>query len=139
MRRRGRECALQVLYQLDMNKELISDVKSELIDEALSRYWESFETVDLEERVFAERLVRGVARELCAIDEAIAKVSQHWRVGRMDKVDKNLIRLATFEILHCPDIPRLASINEAIEIAKRFSGKDSAAFVNGVLDQLTDS
>jgi len=136
MRRRGRECALQILYQMDLNRELDAQVADERIDKALAHYWSSFESVVDEERAFAERLVRGVAKDLASVDEAIAKVSHHWRVGRMEKVDKALIRLAAYEILRCPDIPRAASINEAIEIAKRFSGKDSAAFINGVLDQL---
>jgi transcription antitermination protein NusB len=136
MRRRGRECALQILYQMDLNKELAPAAPEEHLAKAFFNYWTSFEPVAEEDRVFAERLVRGVVRELDAVDQAIANVSQHWRVGRMDKVDKNLIRLAAYEILRCPDIPRLASINEAIEIAKRFSGKESAAFINGILDQI---
>jgi transcription antitermination protein NusB len=140
MRRRGRECALQILYQLDIGKELdggaITDAR---LTEALAHFWASFEAVPDAEREFAERLVRGVVREVHALDEAIRKVSQNWRVDRMEKVDKSLLRLGAYEILRCPDIPRAASINEAIEIAKRFSGKESAAFVNGVLDQLAKS
>ncbi len=135
MRRRGRECALQMLYQLDVGKDLETP-SGPAIEQAMADFWKSFEAVDGEDREFAERLVRGVAKERQALDAELAKVSQHWRVDRMDKVDKNLLRLAAYEILHCPDIPRAASINEAIEIAKRFSGRDSAAFVNGILDQL---
>jgi transcription antitermination protein NusB len=136
MRRRGRECALQVLYQMDVGKDLDTEPGRARIEEILRAFWQSFEEVDEEERVFAERLVRGVVSDLTALDQAIANVSQNWRVARMGKVDRNLIRLAAYEILRCPDIPRVASINEAVEIAKRFSGHESAAFVNGVLDQI---
>jgi len=137
MRRRGRECALQILYQMDVSRDLESDAGRARVDEVLRAFWASFETVEDDEREFAERLVRGVVADLASLDDAVAKISQNWRVSRMGKVDRSLIRLAAYEILRCPDIPRVASINEAVEIAKRFSGKDSAAFVNGVLDQLS--
>jgi N utilization substance protein B len=136
MRRRGRECALQVLYQLDIARELDGAQRAALAEDALKAFWASFETVGEDDRAFAERLVRGVVGELVELDQAITKASEHWRMTRMDKVDKSLLRLAAYEILRCPDIPRAASINEAIEIAKRFSGKESASFINGILDQL---
>jgi N utilization substance protein B len=136
MRRRGRECALQILYQLDVGKDLDAAPAGTRVEQAMHDFWLSFEAVDGEDKEFAERLVRGVTQRLLEVDKALGGVSQHWRLDRMDKVDKNLLRLAAYEILHCPDIPRAASINEAIEIAKRFSGRDSAAFVNGILDQL---
>jgi len=139
MRRRGRECALQILYQMDVSRDLESDAGRARVDESIAAFWASFETVEDDERAFAERLVRGVVKDLGSLDDAVARVSQNWRVARMGKVDRNLIRLAAYEILRCPDIPRVASINEAVEIAKRFSGKESAAFVNGVLDQLVKS
>lgn len=136
MRRRGRECALQILYQMDVGRELDSEAGPQRVEEALAHYWQSFEAVEEEERAFAERLVRGVITDIQDIDAAIAEVSQHWRISRMGKVDRNLLRLAAYEILRCPDVPRAASINEAVEIAKRFSGGESAAFINGILDQL---
>ena len=86
---------------------------------------------------FAERLVHGVVRELTAIDSALADASHHWRVARMGKVDRNLLRVAAYEMLFCQDIPRAVSINEAIEIAKRYNSSEAAAFINGILDQLT--
>lgn len=129
MRRRSRECALQILYQLDLTSE--PDLES-----AISAYWDSFDKDIPVDREFAERLVRGVVARLTDVDAVISKVSAHWKVGRMAKVDRNLIRLASYEILHCPDIPAAASINEAIELAKRFSGDGAASFVNGVLDQI---
>jgi len=124
------------LYQLDLAKSLEQGVSTREIDKAIFAYWRSFETVGIEDQDFAERLVHGVARELSSIDTALSGVSHHWKVNRMDKVDRNLLRLAAYEILRCKDIPRAASINEAIEIAKRFSGNESAAFINGILDQL---
>ncbi|MBN1959623.1 MAG: transcription antitermination factor NusB [Deltaproteobacteria bacterium] len=139
MRRRGRECALQILYQMDVNRELENNGQKVNVDKAINYFWQSFENVDEEDRNFAECLIRGVTANLHDLDEAIAKVSQNWRVARMGKVDRCLIRVAAYEILYCPDIPRVVSINEAVEIAKRFSGKESAAFVNGILDQVGGS
>ncbi len=134
MRRRARECALQILYQLDVGQALGhgTDPKPDV-----QRYWDSFEPVSPEEREFAERIVLGVSERLSELDERLDRASSHWKLARMAKVDRNLLRLAAYEIVYCPDIPRSASINEAIEIGKRFSSSDSAAFLNGVLDQLS--
>jgi transcription antitermination protein NusB len=135
MRRRAREAALQIIYQLDVAR-LLEGADAEAVETAMRDYWTSFEPVAPEDREFAERVVRGVAAEVKALDQAITAVSHHWKLDRMAKVDRSLLRLAAYEILRCPDIPRAASINEAIEIAKRFSGQESASFINGVLDQL---
>jgi N utilization substance protein B len=137
MRRRARECALQILYQLDMTEPAEDGaIDFERVDAAVRAYWASFEPVSDEERNFAERIARGVASEIDAIDSEISAVSQNWRLSRMERVDRNLLRLAAYEILRCPDIPKAATINEAVEIAKRFSGREAAAFINGVLDKL---
>lgn len=137
MRRRSRECALQILYQLDLSGQPSQDaIDPTGLEAAIQTYWSNFEPAVEEEREFAERLARGVINNLPEIDQALCDVSEHWRLSRMDKVDRNLLRLAAFEILHCPDIPRATSINEAIEIAKRYSGTESAAFINGILDRL---
>lgn len=135
MRRKGRECALQILYQLDVGR-LLDVVDAAGVDAAVQRYWNSFEPVSPDVRDFAERLVQGVVAALSDVDAAIGEVSHHWRLGRMSAVDRSLLRLAAYEILRCPDIPRAASINEAIEIAKRFGGPESASFINGILDKL---
>ena len=140
MRRKGRVCALQILYQLDLGRHLEGvGPSSTVINEAIERYWSSFGIVSAGDRGFAERLVRGVAGRLDAMHRAIADVSHNWRLERMDKVDRNVMRIAAYEILYCPDIPKAASINEALEIAKSYSGQDSAAFINGVLDKLAKS
>lgn len=130
---------MQILYQLDFGPASEgASVDPDTLETEIARFWASFEVVTDDVRQFAERLARGVASALPEIDQAIASASHHWKLGRMERVDRNLLRLAAFEILRCPDIPRAASINEAIEIAKRFSGTESAAFINGILDQLRD-
>lgn len=135
MRRRARECGLQILYQLDVGRYFDGAEKPEL-DSTLAEFWASFEPVTDDERVYAERLVRGVVSEVEAVDLALSRVSQNWKLARMAAVDRNLLRLAAYEMLWCADVPRAACINEAVEIAKRFSGQDSASFINGLLDQL---
>lgn len=135
MRRRGRESALQLIYQLDVAR-ILGTRDQTALDTAIRDYWASFEPVSPDDREFAERLVRGVAADVRGVDESITKVSHNWKLDRMAKVDRSLLRLAAYEMLSCPDIPRSASINEAIEIAKRFSGQESASFINGILDQL---
>lgn len=137
MRRRGRECALQLLYQLDLVKalELRVGLEHDLGSELLG-FWASFEKVASEEQAFAERLVSGVVRSIVDLDSALSQASQNWKLPRMTDVDRNLLRLAAYEIIYCVDIPRAASINEAVEIAKRFSGLEAASFINGILDQI---
>ncbi len=137
MRRRGRECALQLLYQLDVVKALESrNENDDDFSSELSGYWNNFEAVGGEERAFAERLVAGVVKSISDLDKVITQASRNWKLPRMADVDRNLLRLAAYEILYCEDIPRAASINEAVEIAKRFSGVEAASFINGVLDQV---
>jgi transcription antitermination protein NusB len=141
-RRRGREVALQVLYQLDVQEQLSDDA-------ALALFWRSFATRDEEpvssekderddddeSRSFAEALVRGVRAELAAIDALLARASRNWRVERMARVDRNLLRLAVWELKWSKDVPAKVAINEAIEIAKRYGTAESPAFVNGILDR----
>ena len=136
-RRRGREVALQVLYQLDVQEQLSDDA-------ALALFWRSFavrddeptpEGDDDESRAFAEALVRGVRKELHDIDALLARASRNWRVERMARVDRNLLRLAVWELKWSKDVPAKVAINEAIEIAKRYGTAESPAFVNGILDR----
>ena len=136
-----------MLYQID-----VSGVSAE---DALRMYWthlrlEAIEAAPpapgeeavppkqrtLEAQRFAEALLRGVADNLERIDETIRKVSHHWRLERMMRVDRNILRLATYELLERDDIPRRVTLNEAIELAKRFGAEGSAGFVNGVLDRI---
>ncbi len=126
-RTKARERALQALYQID--------VAAEGIDDALARFWRSFEPVEREVRELAEGLVRGVAAHRRAIDDTIEEVSTNWRLDRMAKVDRNVLRLAVYELLRT-DVPVKVVINEAIELGKKYGSESSGAFVNGVLDKV---
>jgi N utilization substance protein B len=126
-RTKARERALQALYQID--------VAAEGIDEALSRFWRSFEPVEREVMALAEALVRGVAAHRRPIDDAIERVSTNWRLDRMAKVDRNVLRLAAYELLQT-DVPVKVVINEAIELGKKYGSESTGAFVNGVLDKI---
>jgi len=126
-RTKARERALQALYQID--------VAAEGIDDALSRFWRSFEPVEREVMTLAEGLVRGVAAHRRAIDETIERISTNWRLDRMGKVDRNVLRLAVYELLRT-DVPVKVAINEAIELGKKYGSESSGAFVNGVLDRV---
>ena len=126
-RTKARERALQALYQID--------VAAEGIDEALARFWKSFEPVEREVMELSEGLVRGVAAERRAVGDAIEQVSTNWRLDRMAKVDRNVLRLAVYELLRT-DVPVKVVINEAIELGKKYGSESSGAFVNGVLDKV---
>ena len=127
VRRRAREIALQVLYQLDLG---LGDP-----GEVLDLYWENFQPSQ-KAREFCQRLVEGVRRSKDQIDPLIEENSENWTLKRMAMVDRNILRLATFELLHCPDIPFKVTLNEAIELAKKFGADDSSAFINGILDKI---
>ena len=86
----------------------------------------------------ASELVRGCARHLQAIDDRIREASKHWRLERMARVDRNILRLAIFELLERPDVPRRVTLNEAVELAKRYGDENSPAFVNGLLDRIAN-
>ena len=126
-RTRSRELALQFLYQLDLRGE-------ELLPEAKS--YIQGEERDAETARFALRLVQGAHEHKIEIDTMIQGVAQNWNISRMAVVDRNVLRLATFELLHCQDIPPKVAINEAIELGKRYSTQNSGAFINGILDKI---
>ncbi|MEW6071810.1 MAG: transcription antitermination factor NusB [Planctomycetota bacterium] len=128
-RTRARELALQFLYQLDLRgPEFLAEAKAFLRGE------ES----DKGTREFASHLIRGTAEHLDEINEIIRGVAQNWEIGRMAVIDRNVLRMATFELLYCEDIPPKVSINEAIELGKRYSTQNSGGFINGVLDKIKD-
>ena len=129
-RRAGRECALQMLYGRDIGK--ISD------DEILRAYREMDEFTP-GAREFAEQLFTGVAARIDELDRLIQSHAQNWRLGRMAAVDRNVIRIAVFELISGGKSPDSAIINEAIELARKFSTQDSAQFVNGILDSVRKS
>lgn len=126
-RTKARERALQALYQID--------VAAEGIDDALAAFWRSFEPVERDVKDLAEGLVRGVAEHRRRVDDAIEEASSNWRLDRMARVDRNVLRLAVYELLQS-DVPVKVVINEAIELGKKFGSESSGAFVNGVLDKV---
>jgi N utilization substance protein B len=127
-RRKAREYALQMLFQLDFKVERLEN-------RDLEAFW-SDKKENTEVKKFAEELVRGTVNKLNNIDSVIGKAAENWVVQRMSAVDRNILRFAAYEILYMKDIPSAVTINEAIEIAKKFSSGESAPFINGVLDRL---
>lgn len=129
-RRKAREAALQMLYQLDAGERDAPVV--------IAQFWGGLSAAKLDEdtRAFADRLVMGFREHRDEVDATIKAASTHWRLERMARVDRNLLRVAVYELIHCDDIPRRVSINEAIEVAKRFGDEGSPAFVNGILDRV---
>lgn len=126
-RRKARESALQILYQLEFDE---TDA-----GEAQESFWRK-RKAPVATKDYCRRLVDGISSHRDEIDEAIESISQHWRVARMALIDRNILRLAAFELLHAGSIAPAIVINEAIEIAKRYSGPEAATFVNGILDAL---
>ena len=126
-RRRGREFALQVLYQLDMTGVDPS--------QALGLFWQNFEP-GTDAREFTDELVQGAWRERERIDTLIADTAEHWRLGRLPKVDCNLLRVCVYELLAYPHIAPGVTINEAIEISRRYCSDEAPMFINGVLDRI---
>ena len=134
-RRKAREAALQALYQCDS----LGDWSADQIGLFLSEFVEMEEdSSDLSKRnlEFARALMLGVIERIDLVDGHISLASSHWSLPRMSRVDRNILRLATYEILFCNDIPPSVAINEAIEIAKRYGTEDSPMFINGVLDHI---
>ncbi|MSQ00500.1 MAG: transcription antitermination factor NusB [Myxococcales bacterium] len=136
-RRRAREFAIQALYAADMSGVSGGLALSGLWASQLDELSEPLEQpVSPEEAEFAAELVRGVMDAREEIDAHIEGASEHWRLPRMPVVDRNILRLGTWELMQRPDIPTSVTINEAIELAKRLGGAESRAFVNGLLDRI---
>lgn len=127
-RRKARELALQLLYQLDLWDE--TDPSPHL-----SEFW-SRHPVDPEVRAFTEALVRGTKLHQPKIDELIIQYAEHWDLGRMAVVDRNILREGVFELLWLTEVPPKVAINEALEVAKKFSTQESSRFINGILDRV---
>jgi len=117
-----------MLYQMDA-----SGVSAE---DAVRLYWSNLGEIPPEGRDFADALVRGYGANQERIDDLIRNVSHHWRLERMSRVDRNILRLAACELLEMREVPRRVTLNEAVELAKRFGSEGSAGFVNGVLDRI---
>lgn len=130
-RRKARECALQMLFAADMAKAS-EDGKRLALD-----YWANLGEANMDDatREFADNLTLGTVRELKALDDVIRTRAEHWRIERMAIVDRNVLRLAVYEFLHT-DTPHTVVINEALEIARRFSTFEATQFINGILDAI---
>ena len=126
-RRKSREHSLKILYRRDITREDI--------DKIIKSYWKE-NNINSGMTDFSEQLAKGTANNLEKIDNYIKKVSEHWALERMGIIDRNILRMAVHELLFMKDIPPKVTIDEAIEIAKKFGTDDSANFVNGLLDKI---
>lgn len=137
-RRKGRELAIQALYQCDLGSSTAEEALGLFLpdeygpdeDDAGSG------TVPAKALKYAQELIRGTLSNLSEIDGLIRGQAEHWRIERMPAVDRNILRLAIYEFLYEIDVPKLVVVDEAIELAKKFGSKDSGRFVNGLLDGL---
>ena len=142
-RTRSREFALQVLYEIDVAcpslEEALEDFWLDRSDLALSNSEKEAVEQDKQEveiREYTERLVYGTLEKLVSIDPTIERYAENWSMGRMACVDRNILRLAAYEMLFIEEIPLKVAINEAVELAKRYGEADSSKFVNGILDRI---
>lgn len=126
-RTKARECALQILYQID--------ITSDTAEAALDSYWQDNEQPQ-QIAEFAANLVKGVCQKRVRIDELLTSYTENWTISRMAVVDRNILRMGVYELLYCPDIPPKVSINEAVDLAKKFGDSESGKFVNGILDRI---
>lgn len=128
-RRKARELALQLLYELDLRDD-------GEVEPAIEEFWVHQPVPEDEVRDFAERLVRGTKAHQAKIDELIGRFAERWDLERMAVVDRNVLRAGIFELLWAPEVPPKVAINEALEIARKFSTEESTRFINGVLDRV---
>jgi transcription antitermination protein NusB len=127
-RRRSRQRALQILF--------LWDARRQPVDEAIDTYYDSLYSEEKPERdPFVVDLVRGTVAHSADVDDLISRHAEHWRLERMPAVDRNILRMAAYEILH-GDTPPAVAIDEALELARRYSNEESVQFVNGVLDAI---
>ena len=129
-RTKSRELAVQMLYQWEVGKHPAPYVLQTFL---------AGRRLEPDVAAFAQALFEGTVEEVAALDPLIGEHSKHWRVERMAAIDRNILRMALYEIIHYPETPPAVAINEALEIARRFSGEESVEFVNGVLDAIRKS
>ncbi|HVY55007.1 MAG TPA: transcription antitermination factor NusB [Thermodesulfobacteriota bacterium] len=135
IRRRARELALQFLYQYDALTE--SSGEPLRPEEQLTLFWERSDSpVPEETKEFSSVLILGACKNLPHIDDIISRFSEHWRLSRMSKIDRNILRLSIYELMYLSDIPPAVTINEAVELGKRFGTEESGSFINGILDKI---
>ncbi len=153
-RRKARELVLQFLYQTDMNPPQGRGARlarrtgengrdaagtpedgGAAIEQEIASFWENFKTEE-EGKVFFRELAGGVMSHRDEIDALIDSASDNWRIARMAMVDRNILRFSVYELIYLPDIPSRVTINEAVEIAKRYGSQESPSFINGILDKI---
>jgi N utilization substance protein B len=127
-RTKARECALQMLYQVDIRR---ADAAR-----AIEAFWQADEPVPEDIKAYANRLVTGTLEHLPDIDRLIGIHADNWDLKRMAVIDRNILRLGAYELLYLGDVPAKVCINEAIELAKRFGDAESGKFINGILDAI---
>lgn len=142
-RTRSREFALQILYQLDLSsrplEEALEDFWLDRVDLLLSNTEKLAAEKDKKEpdvREYANKLVRGIFNDHEKLDKIIESFAENWKIDRMSYVDRNILRLATYEMINFQDVPIKVAINEAVDLAKRYGEDDSSKFVNGILDKI---
>jgi N utilization substance protein B len=137
-RRKAREASLQLLYEIDLGNKDSRETIQEFLKNPPRLFEQWTEPLGNPEEIveFTAQITQGVWSNVREIDQLIEMHSTHWKISRMALVDRNILRMAVFEFLYCTDIPASVTINEAIEIAKKFGTEESGAFVNGVLDHI---
>lgn len=136
-RRKAREYVLQFLYKIDfMGVFKNSSAGKPALKDALKDFWKETDEPDSQIITFSEEIITGTVGNLDKIDSVIQETTEKWKLSRMATVDRNIMRFAVYEMLFRKDIPAAVTINEALEIAKKFSTADSASFINGVLDRI---
>ncbi|MGB9710172.1 MAG: transcription antitermination factor NusB [Thermodesulfovibrio sp.] len=136
-RRKAREYVLQFLYACEMNENTRKMCDYNLLQEEIEKFWErNNEEQDHDIKTFANQLIEGTIENIDVIDKTIQKYTEKWHLERIIPIDKNILRFSIYEILFRHDIPYQVTINEAVEIAKKYSTKESAAFINGILDKV---
>lgn len=134
LRRTGREYALQFLFTIDFNKDRLT---KDAVDEKLSSFWKNLNPdPDSQSKEFAEKLIKSTLKNKNKIDALLKEVSEHWKIDRMPAVDRNILRIGISEFLFFDDIDYDVTIDESIEIAKKFGTEKSPSFINGVLDKI---
>jgi N utilization substance protein B len=128
-RTKAREYTLQLLYKYDMTAEALGDLES---------FWAGQEEASDEIKDFTRKLICGTIENLSQLDKKIASYATNWQLKRMAVVDRNVLRIGAFELMFLEDVPAKVSINEAVDLAKKYSGEESGKFVNGILDRIRE-
>ncbi|MBF0328906.1 MAG: transcription antitermination factor NusB [Nitrospirae bacterium] len=141
-RRKSREYALQFLYRIDFLDDTSNNAVSDAqinndMYAAVNTFWHETGEKDPHIKSFAEDIIKGTIKHLGDLDKLIQEVAEHWKLSRIASVDRNILRAAVYELLHRKDIPSAVTINEALEIAKKYSTAESASFINGILDKIS--